>query len=240
MVYLDLRVVISERNSDLKTYWTRTKIWTWIWLLLDLIQVWYLLLMFLVCVRRPRWTSQIITWASLALRVVSKDTLSLNVTTPWFEGEQLLKNLREQFDVDFKKTLTGFRDFIDNGGSHLPDTLQDIISAFQWHQLMLSAASAPWTSSVPPFVAASVSSAYRVSCSLVLSDHRWCSSIRYRMLKSGWHMVIQQKETDFHTWVFRHCCLWKPMHSLGHSCNVNWLEWHFVLYESYRVAQKFA
>lgn len=60
------------------------------------------------------------------LQVLNKHSWPADVTTPWNDGEQRLAKLCMRLRVDVDKTRRGFRDFIDNGGSSIPDDMTDI------------------------------------------------------------------------------------------------------------------
>ena len=51
----------------------------------------------------------------------------MDVTTPWFDGEDRLRKLCDRLQVDFSKARIGFRDFVDHdGGSHVPEDLAEL------------------------------------------------------------------------------------------------------------------
>jgi len=60
------------------------------------------------------------------LQVLNKHSWPMDVTTTWSDGEQRLAKLCRRLHVDFNKTQRGFRDFVDNGGTRVPDDMMEL------------------------------------------------------------------------------------------------------------------
>lgn len=52
-----------------------------------------------------------------------------NVDSPWFEGEEKLEQLCKRFRLDYPSICEAFRDFIDNGGTAVPESLKPLMTA---------------------------------------------------------------------------------------------------------------
>ena len=58
--------------------------------------------------------------------MLNKHSWPKDVTTPWYDGEQRLTKLCMRLRVDMDKTRRAFRDFVDNGGSSIPDDMTEL------------------------------------------------------------------------------------------------------------------
>ena len=52
-----------------------------------------------------------------------------NIDSPWPDGEEKLQNLCRRFSLNCHHILEGFRDYVDNGGSKIPEQLCPILRA---------------------------------------------------------------------------------------------------------------
>ena len=65
------------------------------------------------------------------IQVLNVQSWPADVTTPWREGEERLKRLCERLGVDVSKARRGFRDFMDAGGSSMPEDLDELKLAIE-------------------------------------------------------------------------------------------------------------
>ncbi|CAH2276051.1 Hypothetical predicted protein [Pelobates cultripes] len=60
---------------------------------------------------------------------VSSQRWTINVDSPWFEGEVKLEQLCKRFRLSYASICEGFRDYIDNGGAEIPENLKPVVTA---------------------------------------------------------------------------------------------------------------
>uniref|UniRef100_A0A8C5MRD2 Uncharacterized protein n=1 Tax=Leptobrachium leishanense TaxID=445787 RepID=A0A8C5MRD2_9ANUR len=80
---------------------------------------------------RPAASSQSDEFESLVseMEILNSQRWPNNVDSLWFEGEVKLEQLCKRFQLNFTSICEGFRDYIDNAGTEIPENLKPAVTA---------------------------------------------------------------------------------------------------------------